>query len=179
MADIIDINVTESTELVNVSALEQQGQPIVASAAVPEQVTVVVAPEIEQVIVQAIATAEIINIQITEAQNGLPGPTGPTGPTGPAGADVDPLSLNRIELLLANKLTQNLYAEFVSSGGNITQINYWASAAKSEKLFTKDIIYTNGNPTTILITDNLSGHSLSTIIAYNGSEVSTITKTWN
>lgn len=87
-----------------------------------------------------------------------------------------PVSLQELELNVLWKLSRNTYTENVFTGSDLTQVNIWTSSAKVLKLFTKNITYTNGNPTTIVLTDNISGKKLTTTIAYSGSEVLNVTK---
>ena len=100
--------------------------------------------------------------------------------TNPAGVKAaTDLITARIEMMLSGKAFQSIYTEFVSTGGDITQINYWTNSGKTTKLFTKDITYTSGNPTTIVMTDNETGKVLTTTIAWNAGEVTSITKIWS
>ena len=84
-----------------------------------------------------------------------------------------------LELQSPWKVGYDLYEEFVFTNGDLTQVNYWMDNQKITKLFTKDITYTNGNPTTIVLKDELSGKLLTTTIVYSGSDISNITKILN
>jgi hypothetical protein len=80
------------------------------------------------------------------------------------------------ELLNAWKTEYNSYQELVFTGSDITQINYWADDQKMTKLFTKYITYIDGNPTSIVLKDEITYKLLTTTITYSGSEVLNITK---
>lgn len=82
-----------------------------------------------------------------------------------------------LELVNEFKINNSLYKEFIYTGANITQINYWSAADKLLKLFTKDITYTNSNPTSTSIKDETTGRVLTTVIAYSGNDILSITKT--
>ena len=82
-----------------------------------------------------------------------------------------------IELVNEFKIDYNLFKEFTTVDNEITQINYWSDNTKLKKLFTKDITYTNGNPTVITIKDEITNKILTTTIVYSGDEVLNITKT--
>jgi hypothetical protein len=100
-----------------------------------------------------------------------------TGVIGSHTHDYLPTSVKQeIEINDTWKLGSNLYVENVFIGADLTQVNYWSSAAKVLKLFTKDITYTGGNPTTIVLKDEVTGKLLTTTIAYTGSEVLNVTK---
>lgn len=85
-------------------------------------------------------------------------------------------SAQEFELLSSFKIGNGSYQEFISVDGNITQINYWSNAAKTLKLFTKDITYVDGNPVSIILKDEISNKILTTTIAYFEGEVINITK---
>ena len=68
------------------------------------------------------------------------------------------------------------YLEYVLTGADITQVNIWTDSGKGTKLFTKDITYSGGNPTTIVMTNELTSAVITTTIAYSGSDISSITK---
>lgn len=87
------------------------------------------------------------------------------------------LDVQDFELISTWKLNENSYQEFVLTGSNITQINYWADNTKIVKLFTKDITYTGDKPTNIIITDETTGKILTTVINYSGENIINITKT--
>lgn len=69
-----------------------------------------------------------------------------------------------------------MYVENVFTGSDLTQVNYYTDATKALKLFTKDITYTGGNPTSIVLKDEITGKLLTTTIAYTGYEVLNVTK---
>lgn len=83
---------------------------------------------------------------------------------------------SRLELELAVSVSQNSYMELVYTGADITQVNYWTNSGKGTKLFTKDITYTNGNPVTIVITNEQSGAVLTTSISYSNGDILNVTK---
>lgn len=74
------------------------------------------------------------------------------------------------------KLNSDLYQEFVYTGEDITQINYWSDNTKATKLFTKNITYSSGNPTVITVLDETTDKIYITTINYTGDEVVSITK---
>ncbi len=72
----------------------------------------------------------------------------------------------------------NSYIEYTTDiNGNITNVDYWDTSAKAIKLFTKIITWTDSNPTTITIKDELQNKTLTIIIAYSGDTIINITKT--
>lgn len=81
-----------------------------------------------------------------------------------------------IELRSLFKFDEGLYQEFVEADGLLTQINYWSDSSKATKLFTKDISYTGGKPTTIVATDEITGKILTTTIVWDGDTIVSITK---
>lgn len=85
--------------------------------------------------------------------------------------------ISAFELLQPWRTGKNLYVEFVKTGDNITQINYWQDQTKVEKLFTKDITYTGSNITQTVITNEVTAQTLTVDITYTGDEITTITKT--
>ena len=107
------------------------------------------------------------------------------------------LSKSKIESVLTGRLTSHshplndgvslqlpwnidfttLFSEYTIVDGLVTQVDYWETSAKTNKLFTKVITYTGTNATTIVLTDLKSGKVLTTTITYSGSDVLTITKT--
>lgn len=184
------IIVSADTETVNVMATETA-----------ELVELIVSDTIEQVLIQVTETApEVVLIEVNESipeqvviivsehtngtngekgdkgDPGEPGADGVPGADGQDGQDVSPDTVERIELLLAARLHMNTFIELKKVGGLITQINYYADATMEVKYFTKEIAYTGGNPTTILLTDHITGKTLTTTFVYSGSDVTSITK---
>ena len=96
----------------------------------------------------------------------------------PSSTSAKQKEINEIsELSLSWKSSYDVYTEFTTVDNEITQINYWSDNTKLKKLFTKDITYTNGNPTVITIKDEITNKILTTTIVYSGDEVLNITKT--
>lgn len=92
-------------------------------------------------------------------------------------ANLPKSDISTLELETSRKINTNCYSEFVTTGGNITQINYWTSSAKTLKLFEKVITYDGSNNVTqIVMTDLQTSKALTTTIAYSGSDISNITK---
>jgi hypothetical protein len=89
---------------------------------------------------------------------------------------VSNINIQQFESLLGSKLGYNNYMEYTEVAGDITQVNYWTDSGKGTKLFTKDITYTSGNPTLVVITDEISGKILTTTIAYSGDDIASVTK---
>jgi len=81
------------------------------------------------------------------------------------------------ELLNAWKIGYENYQEFVDASGYTTQVNYWSNSGKLLKLFTKNITYVLGNPTLIVLTDEITLKTLTTVMTYSGDTITTITKT--
>ena len=108
---------------------------------------------------------------------GPPGPQGEIGPQGPQGPQGDPLSAQNFELELTRKVSGNSYMEYVLTGDDITQVNYWTNQTKVTKLFTKDITYSLGNATQLIITDESTLKVLTVDIAYSGDTILSVTKT--
>ena len=103
---------------------------------------------------------------------------GQTGPQGPQGEKGDIGTANELELQFPWNINYDtLYSEPTEfdSDENITQIKYWESSAKIQLLYTKVIIYTDGNPTLIILVDNISDKIFTSTISYdlNGDWVST------
>lgn len=87
-----------------------------------------------------------------------------------------PTNIQDFELIMVWKLNSDLYQEFVYTGEDITQINYWSDNTKATKLFTKNITYSSGNPTVITVLDETTDKIYITTINYTGDEVVSITK---
>lgn len=112
-------------------------------------------------------------------EKGDKGDQGDQGNTGATGADVDPDTTQKLELLNRFKTGYGRYNEFVETGGNVTQINYWSAADKVLKLFTEDITYVSGAPTQIVVTDEITGAILTTVFTYTGSKITNVTDTFS
>jgi hypothetical protein len=85
-------------------------------------------------------------------------------------SDISTEGLQNLEIQLAWNIDfSTLYSEPVEldSDENIIQIKYWESESKEINLYTKDIIYTDGNPTLVTLTDNLTNKQLISTINYN------------
>ena len=72
----------------------------------------------------------------------------------------------------------NAYKEFSYTDGNLSTIEVWTDASKITKLFTKTIVYTDGNITGVTLVDNDNNHSLSKTITYSNGNIDTITVTY-
>lgn len=85
--------------------------------------------------------------------------------------------LNLIDLEYKSRIP-DYYKEFsYTADGDIDAIDIWKNNTKTTKLFTKAFTYTTGNLTQILITDVVTGETLTKTIAYDGDgNVSSITK---
>ena len=84
--------------------------------------------------------------------------------------------VSRFELEFAVSASQNSYMEIVYTGADITQVNYWTNSGKAIKLFTKNISYTDGNPVTIVVTNEQTGAVLTTSITYSNGDILSVTK---
>jgi len=83
-----------------------------------------------------------------------------------------------LELINEFKIDNNLYKEFIYTGNDIIQINYYSALDKLKKLFTKDIISdVNGYVTSTTIKDEQTERTLTTIINYSDDTIINITKT--
>jgi len=81
------------------------------------------------------------------------------------------------EFELARKSTGNSYMEYTKNiNDEITNVDYWADSTKASKLFTKVITWIGGNPTQVAITNNTTGKTMTTTIAYVGDELLNVTK---
>lgn len=89
---------------------------------------------------------------------------------------VDVSSVTNFELELGRKSTGDSYMEYTSTGSDITTVEYWTDSTKVTKLFTKNMTYTSGNPTLIVITDEQTSSVLTTTIAYVGDIITSVTK---
>jgi hypothetical protein len=79
--------------------------------------------------------------------------------------------INRIELGLKFKTAYNgnTYSEIIREDGYITQIDIWDNSSKDVKLFTQLIIREDGNIIETVITDEITGKTLtSTIVRTDG-----------
>jgi hypothetical protein len=79
--------------------------------------------------------------------------------------------LTNFELELARKPTGDSFADVIYTGDLPTQYDYWADAAKTIKLFTVVITYTGTYPTTVVITDEVTGKVQTTTYSYTGDKV--------
>ena len=67
------------------------------------------------------------------------------------------------------------YSEYTYTGSNLTKIEIYTDSGKATKLFTKDLSYTGSQLTSITITDELTGNTLTKTLGYSGDSL--ITKT--
>lgn len=76
--------------------------------------------------------------------------------------------LTNFELELSRKAMGNSYMEYITDiNDNITNVDYWSNSLKTTKFFSKIINWTDGLPTQIIITDEITNKSMTTNIAYS------------
>lgn len=75
--------------------------------------------------------------------------------------------VSNFELELARKATGNSYMEFTETGGDVTNVDYWTDSSKGTKLFSKVITWSGGNPTVIVVTDEVNSKVLTTTIDWS------------
>jgi len=86
----------------------------------------------------------------------------------PSGGTSDTIFKNRTELEgMFNSAYTTAYSELIYTNGNITQINVFENDTKIKQLFTKDITYTNGSISQVLITNTISTQTLTKDIYYD------------
>ncbi len=68
------------------------------------------------------------------------------------------------------ELTNDVY-------GNPSEVGVWENSSKAVKLFTKNIYYTGENISEVVVTNNLTGETLTTYISYSGDDI-TLTKVY-
>lgn len=84
---------------------------------------------------------------------------------------------NETELLNTWKYAYNTgYKEYTYSGGTLTGVGIWATAAKLVKLFTCSYSYSGGQLTSMTIVDELSAKQLTRAFSYTGTQLSTVTE---
>ena len=123
--------------------------------------------QIKEEVFPVLLSDDTINLQLV----GEPGPKGEKGDPGDG-------NVENLELQFPWNIDfDSLYSEPTEFDveENITKIEFWDSSEKEIKLYTKVIVYTDGNPTLITLTDNISNKVFTTIITYNvnGDWVST------
>lgn len=69
-------------------------------------------------------------------------------------------SMQPFELSFPWKLGYNLYLEKTKTGGRLSKIDYWASSAKTKKLFTKNFYRIGGKLSSIVEVDEITGKTL-------------------
>lgn len=88
----------------------------------------------------------------------------------------NPIDVSNFELELARKITGNSYRdEPTITDGHITEVIYWTNSSMTTKLFTKSLTWTDGKPTEIITTDEVTGKILTTTLDWSGT-YPTVTK---
>ncbi len=81
------------------------------------------------------------------------------------------------ELELIRKTTGNSYSEITRVDGVVTKEEFYSDEAKTNKIFTKEIIYNiSGYPETITTTDHITSKTMVETITWNIDEVATYFK---
>lgn len=171
----VNITVTEASPDVNLQASETQELVTVQASANIDIVIVELLlqrPDVVNIIVDD--SPDTVLIVVREAKDGRDGTDGTDGQDG---ADVDPATTQKLELLNRFKTGYGRYQEFVTTGNEVTQINTWSAPDKLLKLFTENITYVSGNPTQIVVTDEVTGAVLTTVFTYFSGEIINITDT--
>ena len=68
------------------------------------------------------------------------------------------------------------YTQMIYTGSNVTEIIYWDSPSMVTQLFTKNMTYTGGLVTQVVLTRISDSATLTKTIAYSGSQVSSVTR---
>jgi hypothetical protein len=76
-----------------------------------------------------------------------------------------------------NYLLPHYYTQMIYTGSNVTQIIYWDTPAMSTQVFTKNMTYTSGLVTQVVLTRISDSATLTKTIAYSGTQVSSVTRT--
>jgi hypothetical protein len=91
--------------------------------------------------------------------------------------------LSKLDFYSANhtgfqpKLDTEGYMEYTLNGSSqLTNVDYWDTAAKGTKLYTKTITWTGTNPTTVTFKDEIANKTMTTTLAYSGSTLTNVTK---
>ena len=94
---------------------------------------------------------------------------------GEASISDDAYIKNRPEL--ADLDLSAFFAEFTYTSSLLTKIEYWNASTKNTKYYTKDLTYTSGTLTQIVLTNNVSSATQTKVLVYDGSgNLTTITK---
>lgn len=107
---------------------------------------------------------------------GEPGPQGIQGEQGIQGPPGDPLSAQNLEFATLRKATGNSYTEVTGSADAPTIVECWTDNTKMTKLFTRNITYTDGLPTLIVTTDEITSKVSTKTINYS-TQIPTVTET--
>ncbi len=75
---------------------------------------------------------------------------------------------------LFNTVLKTGYTEYVYADNKVTQVNVWEDNLKTNKLYTKDLTYTDDKITQITITDEQTSNSLTKTITYSGDTIDTV-----
>lgn len=87
--------------------------------------------------------------------------------------------LNLIDLDYKSRLSTYYHEISYTVGGDVDTIDVWLNNTKTTKLFTKAFTYTNGDLTQILITDVVTGATLTKALVYHANgNLETITRTY-
>ena len=87
--------------------------------------------------------------------------------------------LNLIDLDYKSRLSTYYHEISYTVGGDVDTIDVWLNNTKTTKLFTKAFTYTNGDLTQILITDVVTGASLTKALVYDvNGNLEKITRTY-
>jgi len=71
---------------------------------------------------------------------------------------------------------ESLYMEYTETSWRITQIDYWLTSAKTTKLFTKVLTYTGDDPTSIVMTNDVTGKKMTTTLVWTAGVLTSTTK---
>jgi hypothetical protein len=77
-----------------------------------------------------------------------------------------------------NEAYATAYLESTLTGDDITSVDIWTDSGKATKLFTKTISYSSSKPTTVVLLDEINNKTLTTVIAYTGDDIASVTKTF-
>ena len=76
-----------------------------------------------------------------------------------------------------NYLLPHYYTQMIYTGSYVTEIIYWDSPSMTTQVFTKNMTYTGGLVTQIVLTRISDSATLTKTITYSGTQVSTVTRT--
>lgn len=83
-------------------------------------------------------------------------------------------SIENFEIELTRKSTGDSFIDITKVGSLVTQIDYWSDAAKTIKIFTRNIVYSSEYPTSIVTKDEITGTVETQTITWSGDVPSDI-----